>query len=420
MVAALLLVLTLLSAAAPLEKPADGTQAPSLNGDWPQWRGPNRDGAVHGVRVPKQWPKALTEAWKVTVGEGAASPVVVAGNVYVFVRLKDNEVMVCLDLADGKERWRSEPSPAPFKPGPGDAFSNGPRSTPAIADGRVFALGISGILSCLDARTGRLLWRKNYQPYYNRSGNSPLVADGLCITHMGTGKSGGVRAFDVATGDVKWCFDHGSPAASSPILVTLAGERQVVTFTAGDLIGLSFATGKLLWQTPCTHDYFENCVTPVLANNLLIAPGRMQPPRAFRLEKGDKGIAVREVWKAKATPSYMSSPIVAGDWLFGHADQKMGQLFCLDARTGATLWEASERLGSYATVVNAGSVWLVLTNKGQLIVVKASGTAYEPIAEYRVADREAWSYPVFLGDRIVIKDDRTLRCYRIEAASAKD
>src|SRR5262249_27860223 len=223
-----------------------------------------------------------------------------------------------------------------------------------------------------------------------RSGNSPLVTDGLCIAHMGTGKTGGLRAFDATSGDVKWCFNHDSPASSSPILVDLAGERQVVTFTRSELLGVALATGKLLWRTRCSHDYLENCVTPVQCKDLLIAPGRMEPPRAFRLEKGDKGITAKEVWKAKEFPAYMSTPVAAGDWLFGHTDQKMGQLYCLDAKTGKTLWQTGDRLGSYATILNAGSVWLVLTNKGQLLVVKPSGTAYQPIAEYRVSDQQTW------------------------------
>ena len=387
--------------------------------DWPQWRGPNRDGIVHVVTVPTKWPHALTEEWRLHVGEGVASPVVVGGNVYVFTREKDEEVARCIDLTGGKETWRSEPYPAPFKPGPGDAFSVGPRSTPAVAGGRVFALGINGILSCLDARTGKLLWRKDNKPYYHRSGNSPLVADGLCIAHLGSGKAGGLRAFDTATGDVKWCFDHDSPASSSPILATLAGERQVVTFTRNEFLGVSLATGKLLWRTRCSHDYFENCVSPVQYKDLLIAPGRMEPPRAFRLETGDQGVAAKEVWKAKDAPAYMSTPVVAGDWVFGFSDQNMGRLFCLDAKTGATLWQSDGRLGGYASILNAGSVWLVLTQKGQLIVVKPSGTAYERIAEYQVSDKQTWAHPVFLGDRILIKDDFTLRSFRIEPDAGK-
>jgi outer membrane protein assembly factor BamB len=269
--------------------------------DWPQWRGPKRDGAVQGVKAPATWPTALTEEWKVTVGDGVASPVVVGANVFVFTRENDKEVVRCLDVASGKSVWRSEPYASPFTPGPGDGFNIGPRSTPAAGDGKVFTLGISGILSCWDAKTGKLLWRKDYQPYYNRSGNSPLLVDRLCIVHMGTGKTGGLRAFDTATGEVKWCFDHANPAAASPMLVDLAGERQVVAFTAAELVGVSLATGKLLWRTRLAHDYFENCVTPAQHKDVLIAPGRMEPPRAFRIEKGERGMTVKECGRRRPT-----------------------------------------------------------------------------------------------------------------------
>src|SRR5262249_23665211 len=131
-------------------------------------------------------------------------------------------------------------------------------------------------------------------------------------------------------------------------------------------------------------------------------------------EKGDQGITVKEVWKAKGFPSYMSSPVVAGGWLFGHSDHKMGQLFCLDAQTGETLWQSDGRLGGYASILNLGSVWLVLTERGQLLAVKPSGTSYEVIAQYRVSDKQTWAHPLFLGDRILIKDDTTLRSFRIE------
>jgi outer membrane protein assembly factor BamB len=240
----------------------------------------------------------------------------------------------------------------------------------------------------------------------------------VCIAHLGSGKIGGLRAFDAATGEVKWCFNDDSPASSSPILVNLAGERHVVTFTRRELLGVSAATGKLLWRIRCYHDYFENCVTPVQSKDLLIAAGRNEPPRAFRLEKGGQRITAKEVWRAKGTPSYLSSPVLAGDWLFGFSDQKMGHLFCLDAKTGETLWQNDGRLGSYAAILNAGSVWLVLTNKGRLIVVKSSGTAYEPIAQYRVSNTDTYAHPVFLGDRILIKDASTLKSFRIEQAGA--
>jgi outer membrane protein assembly factor BamB len=351
----------------------------------------------------------------VPVGKGVASPVVAGGNIYVFARQKDDEFLCCLDLVSGKENWRSEPYPAPYKPGPGEGTADDrPRSTPAIAEGRIFTLGMTGILSCLEAKTGKLLWRKDtkYAPYM---GSSPLVADGLCIAHVGDGaKVGGVTAFDVRTGDVTWCHSEGGCAMSgSPILVNLAGERQVVTFASWNAAGISAVTGKKLWGAgpggagmPYT--------TPVQYKNLLILNDNMEPLRALRLERGDKGITAKEVWKAKNLPLYYSSPVVADDRVFGMSTRNGGCFFCLDARSGQTLWESEGRVGGYASILHAGSVVVFLTDRGRLIIVKPSARAYEPIAEYRVSDRQTEAHPVFLGNRILIKDDLTLRSFRIE------
>jgi RNA polymerase sigma factor (sigma-70 family) len=392
--------------------------------DWPQWRGPNRDGVVHGVTAPAKWPKTLTEEWQVEVGKGVASPVVVGGNVYVFTRQEDNhEVVWCLDLRSGKQIWRSKPYPAPYKPGGGEDSATAdqrPRSTPAVAGGRVYTLGMSGVLSCLDARTGGLLWRKEFKAL-SYGGTSPLVADGLCIVHVGDEKTGGLTAFDAASGEVKWCYAEGSrPSSASPILVTLAGERQVVTFTGWGLLGVSAATGKKLWALNTFSPHGSLILTPVRYKDLLIAAGNNEPPCAIRLEKGDKGITAKEVWKAKGLSLHMSTPVLAGDLLFGMSTRNGGCFFCLDANSGKTLWESDGRQGGHASILNAGSVVLFLTSAGRLIVVKPSATAYEPIAEYRVSDRCTDAHPVFLGDRILIKDHTTLRSFRIEQDGGKD
>jgi outer membrane protein assembly factor BamB len=385
--------------------------------DWPQWRGPNRDGVVHGVKAPAQWPKALQAEWKVAVGEGIASPVVVGGHVYVFTRQQDAELVLCLDLKNGAEKWRSEPYPAPFKPHPAAAgFGKYPRSTPTVADGRVFTLGVSGILSCLDAGTGKRLWRKDFSKHYPIYGasTSPLVADGLCIVHVGDGaKWGGLTAFDVKTGDVKWFFADGSgPPYGSPILVDLAGERQVATFTSWNFLGVSAATGKRLWRVDAPFDGQERCITPVLYKDLLIFAEYKKPPRAIRLGRSASGLTAKDVWTAKGLSLYYSSPVLAGDLLFGFSTRR-GCFFCLDAPSGNTLWESDGRFVGNASILNAGSVLLFLTDRGQLIVVRPSARAYEPIAEYRVSDTSTHAHPVFLGDRILIKDATTLRSFRI-------
>jgi hypothetical protein len=243
------------------------------------------------------------------------------------------------------------------------------------------------------------------------------VDDGLCIAQVG---KGGLTAFDVATGEVRWCYDDviGGPAYGSPILAELAGERQVVTVTQSRFLGVSAATGKLLWRLPVPRFDLQQCITPVRYRDLIIFADSGEPLRAVRLEKGDKGITAKEVWKAEGHTSsafHLSSPVLAGDWLFGYSGQKSGHLFCLDARTGQTLWQGEGRVaGGCASVLNAGSVWLALTSVGRLLVVRPNGTAYELITEYRVSDTQTWAHPVFLGDRILIRDQTTLRCFRIE------
>src|SRR5262249_27529074 len=150
----------------------------------------------------------------------------------------------------------------------------------------------------------------------------------------------GITAFDAATGDMKWsCADGSRASSASPILVTLAGERQVVTLTSWGLVGVSVATGKKLWSLNTFSPHGGLVVTPILYKEWLIAAGPNESPCAIRLDKDDKGITPRQVWKAKGVPLYMSTPVLSGDLLFGMAARRRGCFFCLDALTGKTLWE---------------------------------------------------------------------------------
>jgi outer membrane protein assembly factor BamB len=388
--------------------------APARSADWPQWRGPNRDGIVPGVKVPTRWPKELKEEWKVTVGEGVSSPVVVGDRVFLFTRQKDDELVLCLDLATGNSLWKTEPYRAPYDWWPGEGgFSKGPRSTPTVADGKIYTAGVSGVISCWAAKNGKLLWRKESRdrpPYGGPA--SPLVTDGLCIVHLGCdnrGEKDGLTAFDAATGEVKWRLADGSrPGSGSPIVAELAGERQVVALTSWDLLGVSLATGKRLWAVKIEGP--EKNSTPLLYKDLIVFAVHKERPRAIRPEKTEKGLVPKDVWKGDGPTPYMSTPVVQGELMFGSSARGAGGLFCLDPKTGKTLWESDQKqVFGYASVLGAGNVVLFLTHKGRLVVVKASGTEYEPLAEYQVSDTQTWPHPVFLGNRILIRDEHTLR-----------
>ena len=382
--------------------------------DWPQWRGPNRDGAVTGRF--SEWPKALKEQWKVTVGVGHASPVVVGNKIYIFARQGEEETLLCLEATTGKEIWKSS-QPISYKMHEAaTGHGKGPKSTPVVSNGSVFTLGISGVLSAHDARTGKLKWRHEFSKQYPNTSPlfgtamSPIVDKGVLIAHVGGHDKGALTAFDAETGAVKWTNDMDGPAYSSPILVTLAGVRQLVTFMQKDFVGVDAATGKLLWKLPAKTQYDENTVTAIPYKDMLIFSREGQGISAIRLAKQGSEIVPQEVWNNKENTLYLSTPVLQGNTLLGFSILKKGQFFALDADTGKTIWQGPGRMGESASILNAGgSAFLALTNEANLIVLPVNAKEYAPTMQYTVANTPTWAHPVVNGNRILIKDETTLR-----------
>ena len=219
--------------------------------DWPQWRGPNRDGAVSSFREPSPWPETLKQQWKVDVGLGYATPVLVGQRLYLFTRQGEEEILTALDAASGKAIWRTSYA-APFQMvGATARHGAGPKSTPTYANGRLFTLGMTNIVTAFDAASGKQLWQKpatKAQPAFHTA-MSPLVDGDLMIVHVGGPGDAALTAFDVATGNVRWSWTGDSPAYGSPIVVELAGTRQLVTFTHQNLVGVSVAQGRAALAT---------------------------------------------------------------------------------------------------------------------------------------------------------------------------
>ena len=219
--------------------------------DWPQWRGANRDGKVTGFTAPDTWPKALAEKWKTTVGSGDATPALVGDRLYVFTRQGEDEVILCLDAGTGKEIWRDKYAVKAIS-GPDSRVHAGPRSSPAVAEGKVVTLGVTGVVSCVDAASGKALWRNDQYkavPQFHTA-TSPIIVDGMAVVQLGGPGKGTIVAFDLASGDAKWKWEGDGPGFSSPVLMTLEGTKQIVTMTDKSVVGLATADGKLLWQVP--------------------------------------------------------------------------------------------------------------------------------------------------------------------------
>lgn len=387
--------------------------------EWSQWRGPNRDGNASAISAA--WPKALSEEWKVTVGTGHSSPVVVDGKIFVFARQSDEETLLSLDAVSGKELWRSS-QPISYQMNEAAlAHGKGPKSTPVVSNGTVFTLGISGVLSAHDARTGKLKWRHEFSKQYPKTSPlfgtamSPIVDKALVIAHVGGPDKGALTAFDAQTGEVKWTNAADGPAYASPILVTLAGVRQLVTFMQKDFVGVDAATGKTLWKLPAKTEYDENNVTAISYKDMLIFSREQEGLSAIRLAKQGGQIVPQEVWNNKENRLYMSTPVLQGNTLLGFSAAKKGQFFALDADTGKTLWQGAGRMGENAALLNLGGAnFLALTNDASLIVLPVNAKEYAPSMQYTVANSPTWAHPVVVGNRILIKDETTLRSLKLQ------
>ena len=383
--------------------------------DWPQWRGPNRDGAVTSFREPSPWPDALKQQWKVDVGLGYATPLLVGQRVFAFTRQGEEEVMTALDAASGKVVWRTAYA-APFTMAKATSrHGAGPKSTPTFANGRLFTLGMTNIVTAFDAATGKQLWQKpatTAQPIYHTA-MSPLVDGNLMIVHVGGPGAAALTAFDVNTGDVRWTWTEDSPAYGSPIVVDLAGTRQVVTFTHQSLIGISVARGELLWRRPFKTPSDTTSQTPIVHRDMIIQNGRSNGVTAFRAVRKDGTWTTEDVWQTQEVSLYMTNGVVIDDVLYGLSHLNAGQYFGLDLGTGKVLWKSDPRQAENAGMVRAGDSIFSLEDDGEMVVMRASRSAMNVVRRYQVADSATWAQPAISGGRVYVKDVSSLTLWTL-------
>lgn len=382
---------------------------------WPQWRGPARDG-VGALDVPASWPRALTRKWDAVVGAGHSSPVIEATRVVVHTRQGTREVISAYDLNTGTRLWQ-DAYDAPYRMNPAaQQHGPGPKATPAIANGRVFAIGISGVLSALDLATGKVLWRTpaaTTLPLYGTA-SSPVVDGNRVIAFMGGHGRGALTAFDAATGAVRWRWTGDGPGYSSPVVADLAGTRQIITQSQNRVVGVAAADGTLLWQAPLRTNFDQNTVTPLVVNGLVVSSGLETPTIAYRVARGASGWEAREAWRNEQVSMYMSSPAASGPAIVGLSHRNRGQFVALDPATGKTLWSTRGREADNASFIRAGEWLLIGTTNSELIIVRPSAARFDEATRYTVADSAMWAHPAVAGRTIAVKDVDRLIVWSVE------
>lgn len=374
--------------------------------DWTQFRGPNRDGSVPGFTAPATWPQQLVKKWRVDVGEGYATPLVVGANVYTFTRQGGNDVMRALDAATGKVKWEAYYAAAVTVNPAAQEHGPGPKSTPTFANGRLYSLGMGGRVTAFDASNGKILWQKpgdKILPLYGTAA-SPLVERDLVIVHVGGNDMGALTAFDAATGNVKWTWNGDGPSYASAIATDIDGVRQVIALTQENLVGLSAIDGRLLWRRPFSTQFTQNIITPIVAGQTLILAGYEKPTAALRIVRMGTQWRADDVWQNERTSFYMANPVVAGDAIFGLSHRNSGQFVQLDLKTGKTTWTGKPREATNAAIAHAGNTILALKDDGELVVGRVAPAGFQELKRYKVADTPTWAQPAISGNRIFVKD----------------
>jgi outer membrane protein assembly factor BamB len=392
-----------------------GYAASSLSAaDWPQWLGPRRNGSSSETVAP--WTGALTVLWRQRVGEGHSSPIVAGGKVYLHTKVadKDAEEITAYDAATGKQQWRHTYERGKFA----SIFGVGPRATPAVADGKLYAIGVTGALTCLNAEDGMKIWQIDTLKEFNAPNLvfgvscSPLVDGKRVVVNVG-GKGASVVAFDGGNGKVLWKTLDDRASYSSPIIVSAGRTRQLLQLTQQGLVALAPATGELHWRFAFVDKLNESSTTPVHVGQTGSA--------GLRLESKDGKPGATEIWKKPELTCYFSTPVPVGKQ---HVYMVTGQiaitpestLHCVELQSGKSLWQRPKTGRYHAALLRTGdNKLLLLDDNGNLALFEPDPKEYRELARARVCG-QTWAHPALADGRLYLRDDKELLCLEMKPA----
>ncbi len=380
--------------------------------DWPQWRGPNRDGISKETGLLKQWPtEGPSLVWKASgAGGGYSSFSVADGKLYTMGLRGDREFVVAFDVATGKEAWAT-PHGGAFRNDRGD----GPRGTPTVDGDRVYALGGSGDLSVFDARTGKLVWSKNVLKEFGGSNitwgisESPLVLGNKVLVNAG-GPGASIVALNKANGSIIWKSQSDKAGYSSAIPVELNGTTQVVFFTAERAVGLDVKDGRLLWEYGRPANNVANVATPIArGNRVFISSDYGTGGGVIEIKADNKA---QELWFTKDMRNHHSSSVLIGDYLYGFSSNI---LTAMRFDTGEIAWR-DRSVGKGSLVYADGNLYC-LSENGVVGLVEATPTGYKEKGRFRIAQGNlpTWTHPVVVGGRLYLRDQDTIYAYDVKA-----
>jgi outer membrane protein assembly factor BamB len=393
------------------------SQPATSTGDWPQWRGPNRDGISLETGLNFVWPESgPKKLWEAPASEGYSGFAVSGGRVYIILQDGDNEVVECRDAATGDFKWKV-PYPAHFTNG----WGSGPRSTPTVDEGRVYTVGATGVFLCLDAASGQQHWRHDLLEEFDASNLSwgvsfsPLIEGNLVLTNPGGSNGRSIVAFDKKTGNVVWKAFNSRAGYSSPIAVTAAGRRQIIFFTSSGPVGVAPEDGIVLWEYPWNNKTDVNAATPIpfsaqigdeVRDYVFISCNYEKGACLLKLTPDGDGIVAQRVYETRRMSNHFATCVRLGEQLYGVSDKI---LVCMDIQTGKVRW--NQRGFANGSLTVADGMLIILGEGGQLAVADPTPEEYREIATFRFSKNKCWTVPVVANGRLYLRDEQRMACY---------
>lgn len=382
--------------------------------DWPGWRGSNREAKVEGFKTPSTWPKSLKKEWSQQVGLSNSSPVIVKNNLFLHVKQENDEVVICMDEKTGDLIWKTILNTAPEVTG-GAKGHPGPRSTPAVANGKVFLIGAGGVLSCVNTNNGSLIWQNSnfaeVPQFYTAM--SPLVIGPSCFVHLGGHDNGEIIAFNTENGEIVWELKGEPCTYSSPVVMKFGKDEILIFQTETDLVGVS-KKGERLFKIPTPPERrFYNSSTPIVDGQTIIVAGHGLGTKSFNIKKSGNEYSYSENWSNPDFGVSFNTPVLKDGFLYGN-EASFGKLFCINAATGETCWADTTRRNRFASTLDLGETILSLPASAEMLLFKPDAEKYSESAVYKMSETEIYAHPLIVGNKIFIKDEENLTCWLLE------
>ena len=392
----------------------------SVAADWPQWLGPKRDGGT--LETVEPWKDAPKPLWQAKVGYGYSTPVVVSGRVFVHARVngKDREEMIAFDAGSGKELWRTAYDRAPYS----SVLNTGPQATPTVSGGRIYGFGITGVLSCFEASSGKLQWTVDAFTKLNASLPrfgvccSPVVVGNRVIVAVG-GKGSAVAAFDTKTGELAWQALDEQANTSSPVIYTVKGKTvpDVVFMTTLRVVGLNPLDGTVNWEFPLPFQPGGTSPTPLVTGDLIVTSTMSNGSTGIRLTGGES-ISAEKLWQAKGLSGYFSSGVAANGHLYLVTNTLQpvprADLVCVDAKTGKAACK-KEGVGyfHFGQIRTGNGNILILDDAGTLKLIDASLAEYRELCSAKICDGTLVA-PAMADGRVYARDGEKIVCVQLK------